>query len=100
MKFERAMNFKGTKGEWIFKKGLSKHIAYTVISDITNPGVIIADLYPKADNSQEANAKLIAAAPDLLEACQKFVDKCDTGRARSVESYSQMKAAIEKALTD
>jgi hypothetical protein len=45
-----------------------------------------------------ANAHLIAAAPDLLKACQEFVRKCDAGEARSKRSYQQMKAAIDKAL--
>jgi len=40
---------------------------------------------------------LIAAAPDLLEACKEFVRKVDCGEARSVRSYAQMKAAIRKA---
>ena len=45
----------------------------------------------------EANARLIAAAPDLLAACEHFVWKCENGMARSKESYGQMKAAIDKA---
>ena len=47
---------------------------------------------------RQANAKLIAAAPDLLQACMNFVNKCDNGMARSKNSYAEMKAAIEKAL--
>ena len=44
-----------------------------------------------------ANARLIAAAPDLLKACKEFVRKCECGEARSRRSYAEMKAAIEKA---
>lgn len=44
-----------------------------------------------------ANARLIAAAPDLLAACKEFVRKCECGEASSVRSYKQMKAAIAKA---
>lgn len=51
----------------------------------------------KAIAIQEANARLIAAAPDLLAACREFVRKCDVGEARSVRSYTQMSAAIQKA---
>jgi hypothetical protein len=92
MKFERAMNFKGTKGEWVVEKAEK---------DSSGRACYRVSTYIRAQEKElKANAKLIAAAPDLLEACQRFVDKCDTGRARSVESYSQMKAAIEKALTD
>src|SRR5690554_3803697 len=44
-----------------------------------------------------ANAHLIAAAPDLYEACEEFVRKCDIGQARSTNSYNQMKSALAKA---
>ncbi len=43
-----------------------------------------------------ANAHLIAAAPELLEACQEFVRKVECGEARSRRSYAQMKAVIAK----
>lgn len=43
-----------------------------------------------------ANAKLIAAAPDLYAACVEFCRKVEAGEARSTESYKQMKAAIQK----
>lgn len=45
----------------------------------------------------EANAKLIAAAPDLFAACKEFVRKVEAGEAKSSKSYEQMKAAIKKA---
>ncbi len=44
-----------------------------------------------------ANARLIAAAPDLLAACVEFVRKVDAGEARSTKSAAQMRAAIAKA---
>ena len=53
-------------------------------------------VFHRAEESQ-ANARLIAAAPDLLEACREFVRKCECGQAVSSASYQQMKAAIAKA---
>ena len=44
-----------------------------------------------------SNARLIAAAPDLYEACAEFVRKVETGEARSTRSYKQMLAALNKA---
>ncbi len=46
------------------------------------------------------NANLIAAAPDLLAACEEFVRKVDAGEARSSRSYAQMVNAIRKARGD
>ncbi len=37
------------------------------------------------------------AQADLLEAAKDFVNKVETGRARSVDSYAKFKAAIQKA---
>ena len=45
----------------------------------------------------EANAHLVAAAPELYEACKEFVRKCECGEARSHRIYAQMKAALAKA---
>lgn len=45
----------------------------------------------------EANAHLMAASKEMLEACKAFVRKVDAGKARSTESYLQMKAAIAAA---
>lgn len=51
----------------------------------------------RGDKEIHANARLIAAAPDLLAACIDFVRKVDAGEARRTRSYQQMKAAIAKA---
>ena len=48
----------------------------------------------------DSNARLIAAAPDLLAACVEFVRKVEDGDARSTRSYAQMKAAIAKVVGD
>ena len=60
------------------------------------------DLFPNGvpgDTPEEREflAKLIAAAPELHDACKEFVRKVECGEARSTRSYAQMKAAISKA---
>ena len=48
----------------------------------------------------DGNARLTAAAPALLEACEEFVRKVEAGEARSKCSYAQMKSAIALAKGD
>lgn len=45
----------------------------------------------------EANARLIAAAPDMLAALKEFVDRVDRGEVRSKKTYAKFKAIIAKA---
>lgn len=44
-----------------------------------------------------ANAHLIAAAPEMYEAMQEFVDRVECGEVRSVKTYSKFKAILAKA---
>lgn len=73
------LEFKGTKGEWIVdheESGYNEHHQLcTPISrkDKSYPYIIgICDVYGD-DEEAKANAKLIAIAPDLLEALQSMV---------------------------
>ena len=46
----------------------------------------------------EANARLIAAAPELLEALQTWIAACDTGTHTDInQAREQARAAIAKA---
>jgi hypothetical protein len=45
----------------------------------------------------EANARLIAAAPDLLEACEDFVEMAETPYKDTRLLVQRAKAAIQKA---
>lgn len=90
------MEFKGTKGEWkvasnnIYCEG--KHIAITLKHDFkwNSKGRIIED------DRIYHNAKLIASAPDLLEALQIYLNAGSKEQRREASIIA--KKAIEKAL--
>jgi hypothetical protein len=56
-----------------------------------------------SEESADANARLIAAAPDLLEACKALIELPEihealkSGRARTIEPLHMARAAIAKA---
>lgn len=91
---------KYTPGPWMRNPGSTNIQCNTrnvgCVSAVDHLALIFADGYIGQEQA-EANATLIAAAPELLEACQEFVRKCDVGDARSKRSYEQMAAAIRKA---
>jgi hypothetical protein len=47
--------------------------------------------------SQEANTRLIAAAPELLEALELAITRLDTNHSEDLAVYDKAKAAISKA---
>lgn len=86
--------FKGTKFPWEY----SSTMVYQPIND---GGIIVCmptEFSPKGSADWKYNAKLIAAAPDLLAFAMDFVEKVESGRARSTDSYNKAKIAINKAL--
>ena len=56
---------------------------------------VIAMVTPHPDEDMEANARLIAAAPDLLAACEKVIAKHKMNIESSV--FHTVSAAIAKA---
>lgn len=89
------MTQKHTLGPWVILDEPNRHGSY-LIYDKNEYG--IGEAWNISEDIQNyANARLMAAAPDLLEACIQFVRKVECGKARSKKSYEQMKKAIAKA---
>ena len=88
------MDFKGSKGEWKISTRYKDEII-TIVSK----SAYICDV--DHHEQGEANAKLIAAAPELLEALQELLFVCqhpgDLGLA-GIDAAANAQIAIEKAL--
>ena len=87
--------FKGTPGPWhMDRNNVHTGQIATIHHCIGNDWVEIwSPDWPDTEEKQEANAKLIAAAPELLEALQDL-----DARACIYVNTSKAKAAITKAL--
>lgn len=105
----RATEFKGTKGEWKVKHSESK-TAWNVVGTelslrykIARCPYLVTKTLKKVNerqrNEQEANAKLIAAAPNLLEALQGLIHLhlCEQeGLTEGQPTYKQWVEAVKK----
>jgi len=87
--------FKGTKGEWhaVSRSGFLK-----ILNSPYAEGRNVLDFIEVGITAAQANATLICASQDLLQAAIDFVDKVESGKAKSTDSYNKFKAAINKAL--
>jgi hypothetical protein len=93
--------FKGTKGEWsVFNTSQIKTGNFSLGIDCKSErgikSVIIFEERDRKPLEELANAKLIAAAPDLLEALQELVEIMDADGDNG--TTHKAKTAIEKAL--
>lgn len=88
--------FKGTPGPWFITGSMTKYIEARIdggmIQEVAACGPTHEDNGYGAQ--QNANANLIAAAPELLEALQEVVRISD----RKHDAWDKAKAAINKAL--
>jgi hypothetical protein len=87
-----------TPGPWHINEELSKRATYLVFSGDGN-GYLVANVgnYHTDDKECEANARLIAAAPDLLEALRFIADDIAEG-VKAKGSWERLaRAAIAKA---
>ena len=73
------METKHTKGEWNYKKFDITKIQYSYSIQSSNGDTICKMLRDDSDDNktEEANAKLIAASPDLLEALMELIKDCN-----------------------
>lgn len=91
-------NFKGTPGPWVAEQTHSM----LWIWDLPKQKIVMSchnevELKKRVIEENKANATLIAAAPEMLEAMQEFVDRVDKGEVRSTKTYSKFKSIITKA---
>ena len=70
---------------------------WLVVSD-ANEDVYIKIAKGLGTEKEQALARMIAIAPDLLNAATEFCLKVETGKAQSTKSYAAFKAAITKAM--
>lgn len=87
--------FKGTKGEW--KVGLYPTLNHPHRTVCTNAGDEICTIH--SDNEEvRANAKLIAASKDLLEALQKIYNIENHAFSLKGFDVNRLKSDIETAI--
>lgn len=99
-------NFKGTPGPWQWDQdgGALRSKTHILLCPGNVPGGIdtrdgwgaLLGAFAGDDDESEANAKLIAAAPDLLEALQAIIARLDP--YDYPDEQNMARAAIAKAL--
>ena len=94
---EKFKEFKGTKGEWYAVEYAG---TYIIQDEGTYEGENILDEDVVGTSAAESNAKLIAAAPNLLQALQELYYLVSElpEEGSIIEALAKAKAAIEKAL--
>jgi hypothetical protein len=88
------MNTQHTPGPWEVRKGEPWVIA-KAYGDMKS--VVHLNLPVDQSESQKADARLIAAAPDLLEALQYMANVCPAIDSTGDDAHIKARAAIAKA---
>lgn len=94
------MSTKHTAGPWKISTGrIKKNLEWININD--NTGACLADLPTDSHgidpDESLANAKLIAASPELLEAAKEMCDAMGEGIQKEHDAYNKLMLAINKA---
>lgn len=88
--------FKGTPGPWEYEDS-------SVVCS-TKRKTVVAVAVSKTGRFDSENGKLIAAAPEMLEVLQEFVEAWESGLAKSIPAlnqepaYRKAKEVIAKAI--
>lgn len=90
------MEFKGTKGEWYLQEYSDAYTNIIRVKTDTHDGIFLGSTSQNPNPEYRANAKLIASAPDLLEALQIYLNAGSKEQRREASIIA--KKAIEKAL--
>jgi hypothetical protein len=90
-----------TPGPWIVRQFPVSRAVYVMDSIPDTDGRVVANLIaaPNTNPAWEANAYLIAAAPELLEACRELIAWDDANRSLDFPQkiIDLARAAIDKA---
>ena len=90
--------FKGTKGEWNLSEDINDNERVCIVSESNDNFIDVWSLNLATEDEMRANAKLIAAAPELLKALQSAY-KCSGERNKLTKPVlDEMLNAINKAL--
>lgn len=96
--------FKGTPGPWFAgeQSDISGWVEIRVPGYSRNPVACATpadagDAEARRDAETLANARLIAAAPELLEACEAIVSSIEGGPVEPEDAIASVRAAIAKA---
>lgn len=109
------MEFKGTKGKWYLQEYSDAYTNIIRVKTDTHDGIFLGSTSQNPNPEYRANAKLIASAPELLEALQEIqidlsilksnfiqIEKTDSraeGMTNIIDKWIERnKKAIEKAL--
>lgn len=94
------METKHTKGEWEIERqnveGIDGAFTFRLISQ--TEGKIIGRIFCGQSNEGRANAKLIASAPDLLDAAMQLIDELNNVSVEFPEHTWNILNKIEEAI--